>query len=428
MKPGAISPLLSTLIILLALLSFGQSASSQEQQRIAAVVNEDIVSTNELIERLNLAIFLSGLPNDRETRQGLAPQVLRRSIDERLQIQEADRLAIDVTQGEVASALDRVAEPSGMETQQFLELLAGRGISRSLIEQQIRAELAWNKIIRRQISNRITVTDSQVEMELASEIEEGSDEVLLSEILLPIYSPEEETEALAEAERLVQAIRGGADFAGLAEQVSASSTAERGGQIGWVPISAMSAEVRQVVSNLQPGQISSPLRTPAGVQILVLQDRRVGAAPSSDPNARRIAQILMPVQTDASNQAAEVIFGRANELRRSLNNCADVVRVANELRTPASGDLGWIRMRDLSPQLSQVLGALPIESISQPIRSENGFHLVMVCAIGGEDAQNDQAQREQIRRRLEQEQIQRLANRFLRDLRKTAFIDVRIGS
>lgn len=422
----SILPILVILACLGALLLPVQSALAQaaSASRIAAVVNEDIISTQDLRDRLRLALLLSGLPGDVETQRRLAPQVLQRVIDERLQLQEARRRGVVLQPQEVRGAVQSTAAANNMTVEQLTAFLAEQGIDRRTLEEQIEAEMIWLRFVQREFANRVVVTDQQVELAHATAGQSGQPEVLLSEILLPIYDPAQTDQVLADAENLRSAIQEGADFAAVARQVSASGSRNEGGDLGWIPLNGVQSALQPILAALAPGQVSEPVTTPSGVQLFYVRDRRAGGAQAA-PDIRRIAQLLFPLSANASNAEVETVLATAQEATMDVANCRDLERVARQRALPGSGDMGWLRAGELPPELASVVGGLPLETLSRPVRSTSGVHILMVCADGRSDA--DEAARAGLRRNLEQEQLERLAGRYLRDLRKDAFIDVRIS-
>lgn len=422
-------PILGLLILLAGL--FATLAGVQPTQaqtaaasRIAAVVNEDIVSTQDLRERLRLALLLAGLPGDAETQRRLAPQVLQRVIDERLQLQEARRRGVVLPRQELQNAIRSTAAANNMSVDQLTAFLAEQGIDRRALEQQIEAELTWMRFVQREFAGRVVVTDQQVDLAYDSIAQDGRTEVLLSEILLPIYDPAETARVLADAEELRATIGEGVDFAAVARQVSAAGSRNDGGDLGWVALDAVQAALQPVLAGLAPGEVSEPVTTPSGVQLFQVRDRRT-SGPQVAADIRRIAQLLFPVAAEASNAEVETVLASAREATADVAGCRDVERVARQRALPGSGDMGWMRAGELPPELAGVLNGLPLETLSRPVRTSAGLHFLMVCADGRSDA--DEAARAGLRRSLEQAQLDRLAGRYLRDLRKEAFIDIRIS-
>lgn len=298
-------------MVLLGLLGHASSGVAQPvAQRIAAVVNDDVITSQDLIDRLDLALATSGLPGDEQTRQRLAPQVLRGFIDEKLQLQEARRLGLDVTESEVDQGLDTIAARNNTNRTTLLRYLESRNINPRTLRDQLRAQIAWLKVLGREVRPRIVVSQDQVEFALrraAGNPSEG--EVLLSEILLPVYDRAQEASVVAQAQELVATLRGGADFGALARQVSVAASAENGGDLGWVRTDALVPELRSRLAALQAGQVSDPVAGPNGVQIFHLRDRRA-EAPVAAADRDRIRQSIEQEQLE--RQATRYL----RELRR----------------------------------------------------------------------------------------------------------------
>ncbi|MEZ5906288.1 MAG: peptidylprolyl isomerase [Geminicoccaceae bacterium] len=171
--------------------------------------------------------------------------------------------------------------------------------------------------------------------------------------------------------------------------------------------------------------MSDPIATPAGVQFFLVRDRRITTG-SVPPDVRELAQLLFPLPPNATEAATADVLSRARAAAEQIKTCADVERLARQLALPSSGNIGWLRAAELPAEMGQVFASLPVGTVSRPVRSVNGIHLLMACKDGASN--EDEARRAMLRRTLEEEQVQRLAARYLRDLRQEAFIDVRIGN
>ena len=244
---------------------------------IAAVVNKDIVTTRDMAERVQLAIGSAGLPDTAETKRQLAPQVLRGLIDETLQLQEAKRLNISVAQDELQRAVASIAERNRLTADALMAALRGRGIDPAVLRRQLEAQIAWIKVVNRELRSKISVTRDQVEFALRTG--DGLvEEVRLAEILLPVYSGDQEAQAIDNARQLAQSVERGADFAALARELSVGATAPQGGDLGWLPITTLLPEVNEAVRGLAPGRVSAPVRTASGIQLLLIMERRTSVA------------------------------------------------------------------------------------------------------------------------------------------------------
>ncbi|MFO1069866.1 MAG: SurA N-terminal domain-containing protein [Geminicoccaceae bacterium] len=268
---------------------------AQAVQGIAAVVNDDIISTLELADRVRLALISTNLPDDPDTVRRLGQQVLRALIDETLQKQEARRLNIQVTDAEIDQAVDRIAQRNNLTVEQLGKLLAQNGSSLQALRGQLATQISWFKVLGREVRPKVVVTEEQVDLAMARGMTSqtqpgnvGDREYLLSEIVLPVYSPDQEQQVLDDARKLVGDLRRGASFAGVAREVSVSPSRDGGGDLGWIPGNVVAEEIKAALQPLQAGQISDPVRTPAGVQIFFVREIRTAAG----------AQPVTPVPAD----------------------------------------------------------------------------------------------------------------------------------
>jgi len=278
--------------------------------RIVAVVNNEAITSQDVAERVRLSIVAAGLPDTPETQRRLAPQVLRGLIDERLQLQEARRLRLAASEAEIDRAFASVAERNRLDPEGLAGTLRSLGVDPATFRQQIAAQIAWSKLVERELRPRVAIGREQVEQALAAFEAEG-EELLLSEILLPVYAREQESEVLAEARGLAQSIRGDVDFAALARQISAAPSAAEGGDLGWVRLGTLRPELRAALAGVAKGQVAPPVRGPQGVHILLVRDRRPGAV-GGDAAARE-AEVRRRLEAEQLQRLAD---RRLRELRR----------------------------------------------------------------------------------------------------------------
>lgn len=413
------------LVCVLGLLLEAVPSRAAIEQRIVAVVNDDVISARDLDERLRLVMLTSGIRDSERARGRLAPQVLRSLIEESLQLQEAARLNITVEAAEIESAMQTIAERNQLTADALRSYLRDNGVTLDTLHRQLRAQIAWLKVINRTIRPRVTVTVDQLDLAVQEARRgQGQPEYLLSEIVLPVDNPDQAGRVAQDAARLVQTLREGASFESLARQVSAAASAARGGDVGWVAESAIPPELLGTLDRMRPGDVSDPISSPVGYHIFWLRDRRIAAAPADAARADievALTQILFP--TDAANGVAS-LRDQAARLRERLTDCATMVEVAEELGAPASGELGWVRVGDLPAEIGQAVSTMPVGEVSPPLEGPAGIHLLMVC--DRREPAGAAPNRQAIAERLERERIERLARRHLRDLRKQAFVEVRL--
>lgn len=398
-------------------------AAAQDVQRIAAVVNEKVISIFDVQQRMRLLVSSSGLPDNAETLRRIAPQVLRELIDEALQNQEAERLNIRVTQREIDLALEQIETTNNLPAGGFESFLARQGISFEAALTQIRSNLSWQKLLARTVVPTIEIGDEEINDVIARiEASAGVTEYRVGEILLPIDNPADASEIEVLANRLVTQLREGADFQAVAQQFSKSATAATGGDIGWVQPGELGPAVDNVIANLDRLEISDPIRVPEGIQIVILIDQRTNEPP--DPNDRTVAlrQMLLQVSPDEPPGAMEAHMQTARAISSSVRGCEDFAAAATEAGTPQPASPATFKLKDLNADLRALAARLDVGQASAPIRVPAGVQVLMIC----ERQENIGPDRDVIRRTLERERVDMLSRRYLRDLRRSAFVDLRV--
>ncbi len=398
------------------------TAQSGGVQRIAAVVNDDIISLRDLETRLGMMIASSKAPNTDAVRRQLLAQVMRGLIDERLKMQEAKRLGISVGDDEVKAAIRDIETNNNLPPGGLTQMLRQAGVPVSTLEDQMRAEVAWVKVVRGRLSRDLFVEEEEVDAVLETARRNlGKPEALLAEIVLTPDAAGSEDQARAAAERLVGEIRGGAQFPALARQFSSAATAASGGSLGWVTIATLEPELESVVQTLKVGEVSDPIRTTTGYTILLLRDLRTREAPDALDLQTRLSQLYMPTRGTAA--VPEATRRTLADTLADASSCDEVDAVADEMRLPSSGAVGTLRPRDLPAAVRDVVVDLPENSLSRPIHLDDADVLVMVCERQNPDGLPS---RQDIEQRLMQGKLERAANRALRDLRNAALIDIRL--
>jgi peptidyl-prolyl cis-trans isomerase SurA len=285
-------------------------ASAQDSLKIAAVVNDDVITVLDLIVRTRIALIASNQPDTPEHRSQLVLPALRNLIDERLKAQAVRAYGIEVAEADVDAHLQQLADQNLLTVDEFKAALASRGILIDSFTGQIRTEIGWAALVRQRYRDAATVSDKDVDDELAQyQSNVGQPEYSLAEIFLPVYGPNENAEVRATAEGLMDQLRNGADFAALARQFSQSATASVGGQLGWTRLDRFDPAVATAVGNLEPGQITGPIQIPGGYSIMMLRSSRDTAAPPDRETLRqqlsrqRLDRLARGLLLDLRNQA-----------------------------------------------------------------------------------------------------------------------------
>jgi peptidyl-prolyl cis-trans isomerase SurA len=398
-------------------------AAAQDLTKIAATVNDEIITVYDLIGRVRLAMLASRIEDTQENRQRVAAQVMRLMIEEKLQLQEAVRLGIAVRADEVNDAVGRIEQNNKWPPGQFKALLAQAQIPFTAAQDQIKASIAWGKVVRRRLRPQIDITDQEIDeavIKFRNSI--GKPENRVAEIFLPIDKPGQEADVRKAAETMVQKARSGTPFPTLAQQFSQSPTAISGGDLGWLQQGQMDPELEKVVMRMQPREISDPIRSLSGYHILLLIDRRTITAGRSTDAVMQVQQLVIPVAAGARANEVASQMNLAQQLSETANSCADLPNLAKEVRGAQVSDVGSGKIADMPQDVRDIVGNLTVGKASPPLRTAQGVRILMVCKRDGGSGPS----RDDVGNALLQQRLELLARKLMRDLRQQAVVDIRI--
>lgn len=397
-------------------------AGAQEVQRIAAVVNDQVISIYDLGRRLDLVIRSSGMQDNADQRRRLAPQVMRGLIDETLQSQEAARLSITVSQADIEAAIGQIEANNKLPKGGFGEFISRQGLTIDTVLAQMRPALAWQKLIARRIVPNIDIGEEDIDAVLARIKERsGGTELRLAEIVLPIDDQAQVQDVVDLARRLVTQIRGGAPFTPIARQFSRSASAATGGDIGWVAEGQLSPADASAIAALRPGEPAEPIVEPDAVRILYLIERRSGGGGTAADTKVSLRQLGLPLPANATKADTEAMVSLAAQIGAAAKDCPDFARLAAEQGSPQPAEPLEVRIGDLADHLRAVIEGVPAGKAAPPVVVPDSVQLIMVC---GRQA-NEGPSRDDIRETLVRERVDMMSRRYLRDLRRAAFVDVR---
>lgn len=397
-------------------------AAADGRHRIAAIVNDDIISRRDVDARVGLVILFAGMRDGAGVRERLGRSVLRTLIDERLKLQEAEGRGVSVPRRDIDQEVARFAGRHNLGRDGLERLLRERGLSMASIEAQVRSELAWARVVRRRFVPRVAIGDEEIQEEIDHiAARQGQTEYHLEEIALAVDSPGEDARVRAGARRLAEEIRRGARFSTLARQFSQSATAAVGGDLGWIGLQDVDGPLRDVVAGMGAGDVSEPVRTAAGYRIVRLAGkRRVAEAAGGDTLSLR--QLLLPLAADAPGGAARRLAGRAADIARRAAGCDDFDRLGRAAGARTSPPR-TVREGRLPPAVRALVDGVPAGVASAPTRVREGVTVLMVCSR--ERPGITLPDRREVADRLLQQRLSLLARQHLRNLRLSAVIDVR---
>lgn len=391
-------------------------------RRATAVVNGEIITGTDVDQRLALILMANDgeLPPEEVAR--FRVQILSNLIDEALQIQEATANEIEVSENEVDQYFNRVAEQNFRrpvaETEKYL---SSRGSSIATLKRQIKAELAWNRLLGRNVRPFINVSDDEVNAIIERiNTTKGTTEYRLGEIYLS-STPENQEQVFANARKILEEIQKGGSFVAYARQFSEASTAAVGGDLGWVRLEQLPSSLATAASQMSSNEIVA-VPAPGGISLLLMIDKRQVA--TSDPRDATLSlkQIAINFPAGTSEVQAGPIVKRFNEETQKIRGCGTADDIARTLNADVVNRDG-IKVRDLPGPLQQIMLDLQIGQSTPPYGSlEDGVRVFVLC---GRDAPEITSQEsfDEVMSRLEDERINKRARLYLRDLRRDAIIE-----
>lgn len=410
------------LVIIVALLPAWASAQGL---RVLARVNDDAITDFDLSQRVLFAIRTTGLQDSPELRQRMAAQMLRQMIDERLQIQDAKRLGLKATDNEMQQRLGDIERAAGMGRGQFRQYIQSTGVAFDIAVQQIEAQIAWSKIIRRRVRPQVDVSDAEIDDALnRARANIGKTESRVAEIFVPVDRADMADDAKRSADRIIEQLRRGAPFGAVAQQFSQGATAQAGGELGWVLPGSLDPVLDAAIDKLPVRQFSEPVRSPAGWHILYVIDRRQFAAARPDDVRLNLTQMTLPLPVNASAEEVNKATADAQKAMTGVRSCTDLHARARELKGATSGDLTGVRAGDLqaNPQMYEQIPRLNVGGTAGPFRVAEGLQVVALCGKQGSDGLPT---RDAVSQQILLQKLEAAGRRYMRDLRRQATIDLK---
>ena len=407
------------------LLGLAPPAAAQDVMGIAAVVNDRAISVFDLEMRVDVAIYNANLARTDEMRRRVAGAVLRNLIDEALRLEEARSKGIRVTERDMEEAVAQVEDGNGVPRGRLEAFLAERGIAYDAVLDQLRSQVAWGKYVNLRLRPAIGVSEEEIDEELERlEAMRGKPEFLVSEISLyddPAAAP---GEARATADSIVAQLRRGADFAAVAAQFGQGALAREGGDLGWIQEGRGRPGIERVLAGLEIGAVSDPIRSVDGWHIVHLRDRRAVLSDPVAPVEMLLSQVLLPTTPEDTPEDAARRLALAEEIGAGADGCDALRRLGADIEESLSGDLGRVNLRDLPNPFRDAVAELEVGRPTPPLVTDNGVHVVMVCERKTGDAET--GVRDSVYDRIARNRLAIVERRLLRDLRRRAFVDVRV--
>jgi peptidyl-prolyl cis-trans isomerase SurA len=406
----------------------------QELDRIVAVVNEDVVLRSELDRAIaNIRGQYAGKEAQLPPADVLERQVLERLVLTKLQVARAQETGVAVNDEEVDQAIQAIARQNNASVDQLRQRVTADGSTFDEFRASVREELTLQRLRQRFAQGRINVSEAEIDAAMAATATSGKQYHLAH---IQVALPEGATpEQIATAQKKIEGVKaliekGEMDFAAAAVRYSDSPNALEGGDLGWRSADEIPNAFARLVQNLQPGQVTDPIRGPSGFQLLRLVEvRDASQGPAQMVTQYHGRHILIRVGDGKTDEQAR---SEAETLAARLAGGADFAELAkansqDQNSASKGGDLGWFTADEFGPEFGAQMGLLQDGQVSKPFRSQAGWHVVQRLETRQANAA-DQSRRAQVAETIGRRKLEEEWNRYLRELRGEAYVDVRLGN
>jgi peptidyl-prolyl cis-trans isomerase SurA len=429
---NGMSALLMTLIIPFGLINPAHSETVKPVDEIIAVVDDDIIVRSELeSEIIKIVTQLRQQEQRLPPRSVLEKQVLGRLILKKLQLAAAARAGINVSEDIVAQAINNIAQNNNLSLSEFRQTLEQGGISFRTFRKGIQEEIIMQRLQDQEVRRRIRITDQEVDAFIARQASSVGERSAyeLQHILIATpeaASPEQMKRARERAESIVASLRNGAEFADIAITESDGRQALEGGDLGWRKANQLPTLFVDLVINMERGEISDPIRTASGYHIIRLNDYKGGDRKIITQS--QVRHILISTNEVTSNSDAKT---RLEQLRQRIIGGDDFAALARSHSDDKSsaikgGDLGWITPGALLPRFEEEIEKLSPGELTEPFRTEFGWHLAQLIERRQHDS-TAEIQKAEARKAISNRKTAEEGELYLRRLKDEAYIDIRLG-
>lgn len=404
--------------LLFSLLPFGVFAA-QSQMGIAAIVNDEIITTSDVTARVALALQGANMKPDAKFLEGMKKQALDALIDEQIRLQEARRLGVSPAKEQVDETIAKMAQQNGTTAENFKKVLSSQpGVYESL-RRQMETQAAWTNVIKRKVRPQVNVSEEDITNYLTEkEKNPAKVELMVAEIFL---RNNENNQQLAQ--QLIKELRSGKQrFSVVAKQFSQGLEASKGGLLGWIPEGTLEPVLDAAIKNTTIGQLSDPIVSSRGIHILLVRERKDILATQQASQRLNLKQVVVPLPKDVPPKMMEQAMAQAKFFYSEAKDCPAMDALIKKVNHPMSRDLGSVRLGDMPPPVVRLVKDMPENKPTEPVRAADGLAVFMVC---GRQDDEGKTVRDDVANIIGAERLNRLQSRYYRDLRSAAYVDIR---
>lgn len=415
----------------LALAGMAMPSADAQSATIAAVVNGDVITNEDVDNRARFFALATGQQASPDVVDRLKPQILQQLINERLEIQEVLRRGIVVNDKQVAAAIAEIEKNNNMAPGLLQQKLRSLGVDPGTLVSQIRTQIGWNQVLRQVVANMGRPTDADINRQLKLMTDKkGEPQYNVGEIFIPINSPAASAGADRFAQTIIQQLRAGAAFPIIAAQFSQGETALQGGALGWVGADQLDPSVAQLVTQMPIGAISNAVPVAGGLVIVQLRGRQQAGQTDSGAGTNlvlHVRQAFLPFSSPLNEQnptpQQRDTMAKLHAIETSAHSCSDIEAANKAAGNVKPTDPGPVNLAQVTPpQFQQLLSSLPVGKVSPPLIADNGVSVVMICS---RDVQAPVGPtRDQISEQLFQNRVGLAAQQTLDDLHRQGSIQI----
>ena len=427
MRLAFLCMMMSVVLAMPGMAAPGRVPVATTSSAIVAVVNDEAITGYDLSARINFVLATTKISSAPESLARLKPQILRALIDERLQLQEARKHAIELTEKEVEQAIAAIENQRGMEPGAIAQMLSSNRIPEDTFTNQVKSQIVWGKLLQRKVRSQIKITDEEVaQMVRRLSTPVVKQELKIALLQLPVDKPSRDKEVRQAAEKIVLEVRGGADFEELARQFAGGSAREVGKLAAfWVQPDDLDPFIAKALVGAKPGYVAAPLRNAIGYTLIKVYDTRdlPGAAPRGTEVV--LKEITLALRSSADSKDMESLKSLAEDVAKHPGSCEEKTlgdvgeNSAASIRVEKSTQM----LADLPAALRVIADGMKVGDVSSPLMSDDGVRLYMLC--GKREGVTATVDAGRAKAAVYQQRMELEAQKYMRNLRRDAFIEIR---
>ena len=385
-------------------------------ESVAAVVNDKVITTYDVRQRMMLALTSAGGRIPPEALPQLQQQALTELVQEKLKVQETEKYEMEFSERDFQNEMTGMAAQFNLSPSDLVTALEAQGISENTLRDQIKAGTLWPELVQGRYRDRVRISDDEIEATMDRMREDVSlDQFLVSELCIPVDDPARAQEYYQAGLQLIEQMRRGVPFTVIAQQYSGCTTAAVGGDVGWVRAGELAPELDRAIRELPTGAVTNPIPSEGAFMIIAVRDKRE-AAVAGEPTFT-LAYASAPASV--GENAARAAFDKLS----NADACSQ-----RALRIDLGQDIGFallenVTLNQIDPRFSDFVDGLNRGDLMPVINADGAYHTAYVC---DKDEGLGLPSRETLESRIMQRQLSRISQQYLRDLERQAAIDIRL--